>query len=470
MPQRIGLTLVLTLAVLVTSSAAALTRIVPVAGHTEGAFGSSWRTDLLLSNPVGQPQRVDLIFYPSGSAPVTRSIVIGATDTILVADAVNPAAYAQQPGSWIGQLVLESPQGLHASAHTWSTSPLRDGTYGGVIESYDPLILPSHGTLTGLTVSARFRSNVAFANGSSGPNVVDLTARNAEGELVAVSRLHLAAHETLQISVAQSLGVPEGVYSLEWTSVVPALAIASVIDNRSGDPSNAPSIANAHASLCFPVVGRIDGALGTAWNTSLSITTESTSVTTVAFAYHGAGEVDALRVATIPPKGTLLVDDLLGYLSAPGGLGYLQLASDAPIVASARIFNTETDGATYGSLLLPQELVAESDVVRIRGVRRTDAFRANVVLTNRTAEPTAGWLRFFDRRGDLVEKHWFVLKAHDTAQIALNGSVVDVEAGDVEVRTADAVPLLVLVSNVDNASGDTLVRESEQEIERQLEP
>ena len=401
---------------------------------------------------------------------MTRSIVIGPKDTMVVPDAVNPGAYSVQVPSWVGQLVLESPHGLHASAHTWTTSALRDGTYGGVIDSYDPLILPSHGTLTGLVVSARFRSNVAIANGSNGTNIVDFTTRDASGQVVAALRLQLGAHETRQLSVAHDLGLAEGVYSLEWTSVVPAIAIASVIDNISGDPSNAPSIANARAAHCFPIVGKVDGVLGTVWSTSLSITTESLAGATVALVYHGADEIDAEKTATIPAKGTLFIVDLLAHLGAPRGLGYLHLESDVPIVASARIFNTEEDGATYGSLLLPQEPMAEDDDVRIRGVRRTAAFRANVVLTNRTSEPTAGWLRFFDRRGDLVEKHWFVLEAHDMTQISLNGSIVEVEAGEVEVQTADDVELLVIVSNVDNASGDTLVREAEQEIERQLEP
>lgn len=462
--------LTLTLALVLTSSAAALTRIVPIAGHTDGAFGTFWRTDLLLSNSAGQSQVVDLTFYPNGVAPVTRSIVIGPLDTMLVADAVNPATFSQPPRSWIGQLILESPQGLHASAHTWTTSPTLEGTYGGVIESYDPAIIPSHGTLTGLLVNDRFRSNVAFANGSIGPTVVDLTVRDASGQLVRESRLQFAAHETRQLSVAQDLGLPDGVYSLEWMTPSAAIAIASVIDNLSGDPGNAPSIANARSALCFPIVGKVDGALGTVWSTSFSMTTESTAVATVTLVYHGTGEVNAQRVVTIPAKGTLFVDDLLAYLDVAGGIGYLDVASDVPIVASARIFNAVAGGATYGSLLLPQEPMAESDVIRIRGVRRTADFRANVVMTNRTTEPTAGWLRFFDQRGDVVEKHWFVLKAHDTTQIALNGSVVAVEAGEVEVRTADGVPLIAIVSNIDNISGDTLVRETEQEIERQLEP
>ena len=464
-------TLALACALILTSPALGVARIVPAAGHAEGAFGTFWRTDLLLSNSVNHSQVIDLKFYPTGSAAaVTRSIVIGPMETVLVPDAVNPAAFSTQAQSWIGQLVLESPHGLHASAHTWTTSPLRDGTYGGVLDSYDPLILPSHGTLTGLLVNARFRSNVAFANGANGTNVVDLTARDAPGQVVAALRLQLRAHEMRQLSVAHDLGLPEGVYSLEWTSAVPAIAIASVIDNISGDPSNAPSIANARPALCFPIVGKVDGALGTLWNTSLSITTESAAGATVALVYHGVAEIDAEKTATIPPKGTLFIEDLLAFLGAPRGLGYLHLQSEVPIVASARIFNTEADGATYGSLLLPQEPMAESGDIRIRGVRRTAEFRANVVLTNRTQEPTAGWLRFFDRRGDLVEKHWFVLKAHDMTQISLNGSLVEVEAGEVEVQTADDVQLLVIVSNVDNASGDTLVREAEQAIERQLEP
>lgn len=462
-----GLFVLLTLAPL---PAVAATRIVPLAGHTEGAFGTSWRTDLLLSNASNQAQVIDLIFHTTDLPPLTRSIVIGPSDTIVVEDVVAPAAYGQTAESWVGQLVIDSPQGVHASAHTWTTSTERDGTYGGVIESYDPLILPQHGTLTGLQIAERFRSNLAFANGSNGVNVIDVAVRDEGGTVVRTSRVQLAAHQSQQISLAQELALGPGVYAIEWISSAPAILIGSVIDNRSGDPSNVPSIANAHAQLCFPIVGRTEGDVGTYWSTSLAITSESSASTTVAILYHGIGEIDAVKTVTIPPHGTLLLDDLMESLGIASGTGFLHLSGDAPLVAAARIFNTELDGATYGSLLLPQESMAESDDVRVRGVRRTSAFRANVVLTNRTNEPTAGWLRFFDRRGELVEKHWFVMKAHDTEQIALRGSIAEVEAGEVEVQTADGVKLLVLVSNIDNLSGDTVMRESEQDIQRQLAP
>lgn len=445
-------------------------RIVPLAGHTEGAMGTSWRTDLLLSNAVNQSQIIDLTFHTPMLPPLTRSIVIAPGDTVVIEDVVSPAAYAQPEQSWVGQLVIDSPHGLHASAHTWTTSTDRDGTYGGLIESYDPLILPQHGTLTGLQTAERFRSNVAFANGSSAANTIDFTVRDETGTIVRTARIDLAAHQSRQISLAHDLALGHGVYSVEWSSTRAAILIGSVIDNRSGDPSNVPSIANAHAQLCFPIVGRTEGDAGTYWSTSLAITNESASHNAVAILFHGIGEVDATKTVVVPPHGTLLLGDLMESLGLASGTGFLHITGDAPLVAAARIFNTELDGATYGSLLLPQESMAESDDVRVRGVRRTSAFRANVVLTNRTNEPTAGWLRFFDRRGDLVEKHWFVMKAHDTEQIALRGSIAEVEAGEVEVQTADDVKLLVLVSNVDNLSGDTVMREPEQEIERQLVP
>lgn len=455
---------------ILTTSVSGLTRIVPIAGHTEGAYGTFWRTDLLLSNSVNHTQVVDLTFWPVGAPPVTRAVILAPSDTMLIEDVANPISFGSSAASWTGQLTVDSPHGLHATAHTFTTSPLREGTYGGVTESYDPLVIPAHGTLTGLNISNRFRSNVAFANGVSAVNAIEFSVRGSAGQVIATRRLELAAHETRQLSFIHDLGLGDGVYSLEWASSLPALAVASVIDNVSGDPSNAPSIANARTAYCFPIVGRTEGAMETSWNTALSITTESSSGATVSIAYHGADETNAVKTVAIEAKGTFSAADLLTYLGVSSGVGYLHLASDAPIVTTVRIFNTEADGATYGSLLLPQEPVVESDEIRIRGVRRTSQFRANVVLTNRTMEPTAGWLRFFDSRGNVVEKHWFVLKAHDMTQIALNGSIVDVEAGEVEVRTGDGVHVLAIVSNIDNASGDTIVREAEQELARQLEP
>lgn len=468
MNHRLAISLLLTL--ILGTPAQALTKIVPVAGHAEGAFGTFWRSDLLLSNPVSQAQIVDLTFHPTGSAPVTRSIVLAPSDTSIIPDAVNPASFGLSPRSWIGQLVLTSAQGFHATAHTWTTSPLRAGTYGGVIESFDPLIIPSHGTVTGLQVSSRFRSNIAFANAQTAVNVLDFVVRGSAGQVVSTGRVQLAAHETRQLSVQHDLALAEGVYSLAWISSGPAMAIASVIDNVSGDPSNGPSIANARTAHAFPIAGRVDGAMLTVWKTSLSITSEGAGDAHVTLIYHATTELDAQKTVVIPANGTLFIEDLLAYLDAPNGLGYLRVEADVPIVAWTRIFNTDVDGATYGSLLLPQEPAVESNEIRIRGVRRTSEFRANVVLANRTGEPTTGWLRFFDRRGDMVERHFFALKAHHVIQVSLNGSVADIEAGEVEARTDDGVHILAIVSNVDNATGDTIVREAEQEIERQFAP
>lgn len=398
---------------------------------------------------------------------MSKTIALGGGESILLQDALDPQSFpGEQPSSWTGQLRIDSSVAIKAWAHIYTTSS-EAGTYGSVFESYDPFIMPEHGTITGLLHNLHFRSNVALANGSNGTNVLQLSFRNANGVIIGTGSVTLQPNQTKQLSVATFVNAPEDAFSLRWTSTRPAIAVASIVDNRSGDPSNAPSIANARTNLFFPIAGKTQGAADTNWVSSLSLTSDAEIQTVATVRFHGVDNLTTERTITIPPMGTTYISDLMVFLERGSTIGFLEVDASSPIVSTLRIFTLTSSGATYGSLLLPQEPGAESSLLKIRGVRVTSRFRANVALTNRGQLQSAGTIRMFDDRGQLIEKWIFSVRPHDTIQVPILLPALQIEAGEVEVTTPDQAPLFVIISNVDNESGDTVVREVEQELERQ---
>src|SRR5688572_25401613 len=72
----------LVLALLMTSSMSAAEYsdlyIIPVAGHAPGAFGTSWRSDLVLHNIQSVPITVEIVLVESGRSPTTAPLSVSA--------------------------------------------------------------------------------------------------------------------------------------------------------------------------------------------------------------------------------------------------------------------------------------------------------------------------------------------------------------------------------------------------------
>lgn len=455
-----------------TMSASAGTRVIPIAGHTPGANGTTWTTDLTLTNNTANAASVDLVFHPADGIARTRTVTLAANQSLLLADVVSPEAF---PGANLqastGQLEIRSAADVSASAHTF-TQAAAGGTYGSTYDAFDPAVLSTSGTIAGLIASGRFRSNVAFANADDSPRGFDYTLRREDGSLAGTRHVDVAPHSTTQVNVTDDAGIStdDRRLSLTWTSAGSGYAMASVIDNRSGDPTNAPSTSRHETELFFPVVGKTPGNNASFWSTSVAALSTSDSAASVTFAYtdNATGQLFT-KTANLPPHGTLETDDFNAFAGAPNGTGSLRITATAGIVAAVRVFNTQADGSTFGSAVLPQSDVVRASKVRVKGVRRDDAYRLNVAISNDDTTNTSGVVRLFDDRGQLVETEPFEVGQHKSTQISMSRGADQVHAGEIEVETQNGIAVTVTASNVDNRTGDTLQHEAEQENERQSE-
>jgi hypothetical protein len=80
--KSIGTTILITLALFMTSPAAAAgysdLYIIPAAGHSHGAYGTLWRSDLVLHNIQQVPITVEIAIVESGRAPSAAPIAVNA--------------------------------------------------------------------------------------------------------------------------------------------------------------------------------------------------------------------------------------------------------------------------------------------------------------------------------------------------------------------------------------------------------
>ncbi len=449
-------------------SASATTRIIPLAGHAPGANNTAWRTDVSLQNNTLTPMTVELVFHADNGVTRTRSVSLAGGTSMLLDGAVEPSKFpGSNPASWLGQLEIRAPGDVTASAHIF-TEGKNGGTFGSTYEGVDPAVLSTSGAIAGLVNSSRFRTNVAFTNPNDGAISVNYTLRKEDGSVAANRGLELPAHSSRQLSLGQDVAA-DGQVSLFWSATGRACAVGSIVDNQSGDPTSAPSVSRQATSLFFPVIGRTAGQNSTFWSTSASITGTTGADGSATFAYTDAATgLTYTRTATLPALGSVSSEDVNDFVGAPAGTGSLRVTSTTPLVAVVRVFNTLADGSTYGASVLPQDDVVRSTSVRIGGVRRDDEYRLNVGLANSATTVAEGRIRLLDEHGVEIENVPFRAQSGKSLQVALPG-VIAVHAGELRIESANGVAVTAVASNVDNVTGDTMLRESQQEAERQNE-
>jgi len=461
------ITLSLATALLVAAPLFAARRVLPLVGHAPGANSTFWTSDLQVTNASAASRRLHLTFHPNGHDPVSRDIDLAGHESKLIEDVVAPRAFGlSDDTAWIGELEIESPDDFSANARTFTRASSADGTFGSVSDSIDPSILADHGTVTGVAVDDRYRSNASFTNPSDDPIRVHIDLRRREGSIAFSDDIPVEAHRTVQIPVRRS---DDSMMSMQWSSNRGAYVVVSTIDNRSGDPSESRSMGAAPDSAFFPLVGKTQGANGTFWTTSLSLTNMEDRSGDATIEYQGNDSQHVTRTVTLPARGSFHQDDVFQFLGLSNASGLLSVQSSVGISSSARVFNTREDGGTYGSMLLPQDRASRSSLVRVRGVRRSDDYRLNVAIADDNDDDADGTVRLFDDRGAEIESQRFHIPRHSAGQLAMSQTRVAIAAGQIEVETEHGVEVSVIASNVDNRSGDTVVAETEQENERQQE-
>lgn len=460
--KRLSLSTILAI-LLVAPSALAVHRIVPVAGHAPGANGTFWTTDLMLFNSLPQQEAVALVFRPGGGAEVSRVLQLAAGESMLVADAVNPALFpGESPSAWTGQLEIVADGGVHVHARVFTNAPgVDEGTYGSCFPVLGPEEMLGRGILSGIAQTAQYRTNVALVNPSAMTLTFELVVRDRDGATVAQPQVGVGPYQSVQIPFSALHAASGDGYSIEWASPVwDAYVLASVIDNLSGDPTAVPSVAAGTQSMFFPIVGKTTGAFDTHWATSLALTADSSAGGSIRLELHDNELGTHTAWFDVPPHGSIVFNDLYAALGVDDGVGFVSVTSTVPVTGYARLFNTVGD-KTYGSPMASQEPGAVNGFLHIRGVRLSSDYRFNVAITNSEFSGAGGFIRVYDSRRDVVYSRPFDVPARTTMQFALP-ETLGLSAGDVVIQPNQNHALTAIGSNVDNHTGDTIVIEARQ--------
>lgn len=214
--------------------------LIPIAGAGQGAHGTSFMTDLLISNGLERDQDMLIAWLPAGSAaPLSarRITVPAASNGPFVADSIADDLGANGIGTLIVTAVTSSGEvdlnaQINGSVRIWTTAA-ESGETSQSVAAVHPAALRSPGAanITSLRQDSAFRTNIGIVNLDSRPQqfVVDARGeRHHESFTVIVpplSLLHVPLpggdYGELQVTVSTTGGS-------RWT------AYGTTIDNDTG--------------------------------------------------------------------------------------------------------------------------------------------------------------------------------------------------------------------------------------------
>lgn len=170
------------------------------------------------------------------------------------------------------------------------------------------------------------------AEGVAGPFVVDFTPTYVNGK----------ASGTVPIDaglVSEILSNPAGFYVNVHTSAFPGGAVRGQL-----------VASNANNTVYLPVIGRVSNATETFVTDARIFNPSFTETATVMIEFFPGGGSTQFATETIPPRGTAVLNDIVGSLFGTTGIGGARITSSTRVVATSRIFSDRrpTGGGTVG--------------------------------------------------------------------------------------------------------------------------
>lgn len=212
---------------------------VPAAANGPGGFGSYWQTDLWLYNPNGEALEVEFLWIPQTGGertPVLRTLPPGAQ--MEIRNVVQ--SIAGETGS--GAFLMRSAAPFTGNSRTYNTpaDPQSSGTYGFSVPAFGLSATLGRAILGGLTNDGSYRSNIGMFNPQ--PHVISVHLRlvSAEGSPLGDSTVELGPGGWRQDNLAslfEGVGDVSGAYLVLSSTAGSFFSWASLVDNRSNDPS-----------------------------------------------------------------------------------------------------------------------------------------------------------------------------------------------------------------------------------------
>jgi hypothetical protein len=361
---------------------------VPVVVHTEGSGGTSWRSDLMISNRNNVPQTVRFTYRTPNKASFIENQTLAGFATLLLEDLVVELFRA---GDGRGPLDVEVVSG-GAKVPVVVSRAYSENSFGNLGSGLPADIQPSTDVVSmpGLFHDDNFRSAVAV---TAGDQVVWATFelfRGNDGRVAGGVQRKVEAGEQSQWFVSSLFGglARQGVpMTVRVTLNQPGIVYASLVDNASTD--SAVFLGKKPATeWIVPAVARIPGAGGTFWSSSVSLwnTTGNTAWVDLEFlpekTDNSRGGVFAQRFK-LNPYQSLTMGDVLGdKFGIDDGKGTLVIKTTRPTTVTSRVFTdcqTCPQGGTSGNGVRTAPSVALVAGERVLpGVRILGDFRTNI--------------------------------------------------------------------------------------------
>ena len=384
--------------------------ILPGVGHTIGAYGSNWATDVTLYNPADTPLNLTLAFIPSGVsynpaatypplpwfrqtlAPHEIRVITDIIGSLFQIDNITGTLY----------IAPETGSGVNVTSRTYNKTPT--GTYGFTMNGID--VFSAAGprfplTFSGAFEGSNFRTNLMLTDvsGRGADVTASVSGPNGSSAAEAVTFTGPNSGATQFNSVAATLGVSPfdtGALILR-PNKGETVASLFVIDNRTNDPTFFPPDIPASVMRVIPAIGHLDGANGSKFRSDLYLFNNSAQPKTLnlqAKLWDLPENPSTLPLTLLPYEARVIRDVLL---TAFGKTGIARLrftsqgsANDTSVRVTSRTYTIDPSGGTYGFLMPPLNSFQSGgagDTLEILGATLDPHFRTNLGLVDLTGFP-----------------------------------------------------------------------------------
>ena len=446
-------------------------------GRVPGAFGSFWKSDVIIHNPLSVPQGVVVRWVPNGqstsAANVQEKVVtLRANEIRLISDALK-TIFGIDSGN--GAFFLTPDAGVSATARTYTESS--KGSYGfamNAVDFYAAAASPRFPvSFSGAFPGPNFRTNVVLtdtsgrgtdsalrASGSSGAmgsaNVTLQVPSGGQQQLNFVGlALGLAAHETGALVIHPTAGT--------------AIASAIAIDNITNDPTHfAPDLPSPIVRT-IPGIAHVTGANNANFRSDLYLYNPASTVRTVtlqASMWDGSAPM-TLNLTMLGGEARVIRDVLATAFNRTGiaRLRYTSASDPLGVRVTSRTYSVEENGGTYGFLMPPLnnfQTAGGGDTLELLGAVIDPKFRVNIGLVDLTAfstgRPSSVRIDIHGSEGAKIDS--FVISVPSAGGLQLNDIAtarsLGAEQGPVMIRVSPETGMIgAYVVMVDNGTNDS---------------
>jgi len=220
---------------------------IPAVAHSEGAYGTMWKTDVVFHNQSYEQINFGIAFLKSSqdnSGYQTKNFNIQGNQSMLIEDIV----YTEFNESGAGALLIgTNSDSLIVSSRTYNYTS--NGTYGQYIFGYKGINSLGYGSkayLPQLAKNTDFRTNIGFTNACGKTINVIVKIYEGNGQLIGNKSYSILPYSNFQendiIGKISNKDIDNAYAIIECnTEDAKFFAYASVVDNRTGDPIFIPA-------------------------------------------------------------------------------------------------------------------------------------------------------------------------------------------------------------------------------------